>query len=155
METDSIESGHLDKVAITLPSAAHRRTKEIYGVCVYTRQLPTPYTDQLPQLQIDGKSFVAKKLVNIGNGCEDIDPALATKYLTADLICLYRMSAFTQLFFQHARNEGAEVAGVLLCLFNFCRILNLTDRFPSIRWIHDQALQIDHFCRYWESRPCQ
>ncbi|KAL0952448.1 hypothetical protein HGRIS_006717 [Hohenbuehelia grisea] len=105
-ETDAPESGFLDKATINLPSAAHGRTKEIYG------------------LKINNKEYVAKKLVNIGKGQEDLDADTAAPHLTQDLVRLRRMATFADLFMEHASNAGAEVAdfkvsdGFLIKIYN-------------------------------------
>ncbi|KAM6501453.1 hypothetical protein JOM56_004467 [Amanita muscaria] len=94
VETASYEPGLLDDDKIELTSATHGCTKEIYG------------------LVINNQQFVAKKLVNIGQGpvVGGIEPTIASKYLTADLIRLTRMSTFAKLFFEKASAQGAEVA---------------------------------------------
>ncbi|KAF4586440.1 hypothetical protein EYR38_010716 [Pleurotus pulmonarius] len=93
-ENDTTETGSLDKAEIQLPPGARGRTKTIYG------------------LTIAGRQFIAKKLVNIGDGLTTgrVEPDVASKYLTTDLIRLTQMRYFANLFIKHADERGVELA---------------------------------------------
>lgn len=63
-------------------------------------------------MTIAGRPFIAKKLVNIGDGLTTgrVEPDVASKYLTTDLIRLTQMRYFTNLFIKYADERGVELA---------------------------------------------
>lgn len=61
---------------------------------------------------MDGKTYAAKRLVNIGNGRSDhISILEATGKLTADLIRLKRMAYFAGMFQSAVLELGINIAG--------------------------------------------
>ena len=58
---------------------------------------------------IEGDQFVAKKLVNTGNGRGHVSLPEAVQFLSADLIRLKRMEYFAKAFFTWGGQEGAEL----------------------------------------------
>ncbi|KAG9227116.1 hypothetical protein CCMSSC00406_0009648 [Pleurotus cornucopiae] len=93
-ENDATETGSLDRTEIQLPSGVRGRTKTIYG------------------LTIANRPYIAKKLVNIGDGLVigGVEPNIAAKYLTTDLIRLAQMRYFADLFLKYANEKGVELA---------------------------------------------
>ncbi|KAL0953004.1 hypothetical protein HGRIS_007209 [Hohenbuehelia grisea] len=91
-ETEEAEPGLLDVTPLEL--ATQGRTKLVYG------------------LTIKDSQYVAKQLINIGKGPVHggVEPRVAVKYLTADLIRLTRMRSFAGRFMSEAQSAGAEVA---------------------------------------------
>jgi hypothetical protein len=67
------------------------------------------------QLVIGGMEYVAKKLVNSGQGSEKVTLDKANHLLTSDLIRLKRMAAFADTFMARAIREGAEISGMPPC----------------------------------------
>jgi hypothetical protein len=58
---------------------------------------------------IEGKRFVAKKVVDIGNGCGNVPLPEAVWLLSADLVWLKQMDYFAKAFFVCGEREGAEL----------------------------------------------
>ena len=64
------------------------------------------------QLRAEGKTYAAKKLVNIGNGRSHHIPIVeATNKLAADLIRLKRMAYFASKFRLRTLDQSIDVAG--------------------------------------------
>ncbi|KAL0947869.1 hypothetical protein HGRIS_010504 [Hohenbuehelia grisea] len=91
-ETEEAEPGLLDVTPLEL--ATQGRTKLVYG------------------LTIKDSQYVAKQLISIRKGPVHggVEPRVAVKYLTADLIRLTRMRSFAGRFMSEAQSAGAEVA---------------------------------------------
>ncbi|KAF9496051.1 hypothetical protein BDN71DRAFT_1430551 [Pleurotus eryngii] len=87
-------NGLLQINQLELLDGSEGRTKNVYG------------------LVIGQDRFVAKKLVDIGDGSvlDGVPLEVATKYLTAEIIRLARMQLFVKQFFACAKHEGGEVA---------------------------------------------
>jgi hypothetical protein len=66
----------------------------------------------ISQLVIGGMEYVAKKLVNSGQGCGKVTLEKANDLLTSDLIRLKRMAVFADTFVAHAIRAGAEILGM-------------------------------------------
>jgi hypothetical protein len=58
---------------------------------------------------IEGKQFVAKKLVDVGNGCGNVSSLEAVWLLSADLVQLKWMDYFAKAFFACGEQEGAKL----------------------------------------------
>ncbi|KAL0957182.1 hypothetical protein HGRIS_003274 [Hohenbuehelia grisea] len=78
----------------TCTACRQGRTKLVYGLVIKDLQ------------------YVAKQLINIGQGPVHggVEPKVAVKYLTADLIHLTRMRSLAGQFMLKAQTAGAEVA---------------------------------------------
>ncbi|KIM59691.1 hypothetical protein SCLCIDRAFT_27100 [Scleroderma citrinum Foug A] len=97
MEQATDEHGLIARQVMQLPSSERGKTKDIY------------------LLIIDGKEYVAKKLVNIGQGCgEVISTSEACQYLVLDLIRLKRLDYFSLRFRDYAMQKGADIAVYLV-----------------------------------------
>ncbi|KAI1794277.1 hypothetical protein LXA43DRAFT_1091810 [Ganoderma leucocontextum] len=93
MEEVSLLSGFLETRTLDLSACERGSTKDVFG------------------LQIDGRPYVAKKLVNVGGGrSEHIPVSQAINALTADLIRLKRMTYFAKKFKSLALEEGINIA---------------------------------------------
>jgi hypothetical protein len=68
------------------------------------------------QIVIDNGEFVAKKLVDIGNGRETLTITKQCELLTADLVRLKRMAYFARLFVNTAVQKAVEISGALSTL---------------------------------------
>jgi hypothetical protein len=64
------------------------------------------------QLVIGGLEYVAKKLVDSGQGCGKVTLDKANDLLTSDLIRLKRMAVFAGTFMERAIRVGAEISGM-------------------------------------------
>ena len=70
---------------------------------------------------IEDKAYVAKKLVNAGEGrSADIPLSKASSILTADLIRIKRMAYFADKFKAAAYDQGVDIAGKILHLVTRC-----------------------------------
>lgn len=58
---------------------------------------------------IEGDQFVAKKLIDTGNGRGHVSLPEAVRFLSADLVRLKRMEYFAKAFFTRGEREGAEL----------------------------------------------
>ena len=67
---------------------------------------------------IEGEWFVAKKVVDIGNGHGNVPLPEAVWLLSADLVWLKWMDYFAKAFFAHSEQEGAELT-CMISLFIF------------------------------------
>lgn len=56
--------------------------------------------------------YVAKKLVNSGQGCGKVTLDKANELLTSDLIRLKLMASFAATFMARAIRAGAEISGM-------------------------------------------
>jgi hypothetical protein len=61
------------------------------------------------QMIIEGERFVAKKLVDTGNGRGHVPLPETVRLLSADLVRLKRMEYFTKAFFARGEQERAEL----------------------------------------------
>ena len=62
---------------------------------------------------IGGVEYVAKKLVDAGQGHGKVTLEEANNLLTSDLVRLKRMAVFTDTFMARAIRAGAEITGML------------------------------------------
>ena len=58
---------------------------------------------------IEGDQFVAKKLIDTGNGHGHVSLPEAVQFLSADLVRLKRMEYFAKAFFTWGEWEGAKL----------------------------------------------
>ncbi|KAF4568636.1 hypothetical protein EYR36_010649 [Pleurotus pulmonarius] len=95
-EVDTVEVGLLERDELEVASGSEGRTKKLYG------------------LVIEGQQYVAKKLVNAGEGLIEggVPVATALKCLTTDIVRLTRLRTFMDQFYARAREYGAEVANL-------------------------------------------
>ncbi|KAN0109248.1 Protein kinase-like domain containing protein [Russula decolorans] len=90
-ELSTIETGLLDQNTMFLSTADRGKTKDVYGII------------------IAGEQFVAKKLIDTGNGRGHVPLPEAVRFLSADLVRLKRMEYFSKAFFTRGEREGAEL----------------------------------------------
>src|SRR5882724_6600391 len=89
MESSTVEMGLLDQHTMFLSAADHGRTKDIYRVSYMTFIfLSSPLLKEIFQMIIQGKQFVAKKLMDTGNGRGHVPLLEAVQLLSADLVQL-------------------------------------------------------------------
>ncbi|KAF9502151.1 hypothetical protein BDN71DRAFT_1500301 [Pleurotus eryngii] len=95
-EADTVEAGLLERDELEVASSSEGRTKKLYGII------------------IEGQQYVAKKLVNAGEGLVEggVPVATALKCLTTDIVRLMRLRSFMDQFYARAREYGAEVANL-------------------------------------------
>ncbi|THH30819.1 hypothetical protein EUX98_g3365 [Antrodiella citrinella] len=97
IETTNTEMGTISRAPLVLSVADRGRTKDVY------------------KLVISGSTYVAKKLVDIGNGrSSDIGFTDSLKFLSLDLIRLKRMAHFMGKFQSVAAEHGVETAKLLV-----------------------------------------
>jgi hypothetical protein len=94
-----------------LSTADRGKTKDIYSVSRMTTCFDI--TSSKAQMIIKGEQYVAKKLIDTGNGRGRVPLSEAVRFLSADLVRLKRMEYFTKAFFMRGEQEGAE----LTCTF--------------------------------------
>ena len=61
---------------------------------------------------IDDREYIAKELMDVGNGRGELALEEALTYLSADLVRLKRMAYFARSFFSRAAHECAETISV-------------------------------------------
>jgi len=69
---------------------------------------------------IKGEQFVAKKLIDTGNGRGHVPLPEAVQFLSADLIRLKRMEYFAKAFFTRGEREGAELTCTIFLVTMYC-----------------------------------
>src|ERR1700679_2573761 len=91
---------------------------------------------------IKGEQFVAKKLVDTGNGRGHIPLPEAVRFLSADLVRLKRMEYFAKAFFTRGEQEGAELTCMvfLVILLYIVHLLTMVHRLSSIKRLSHQGL---------------
>ena len=91
---------------------------------------------------IKGEQFVAKKLVDMGNGRGPVPLPEAVRLLSADLVRMKWMEYFAKAFFARGEWEGTELS----CEFvhSHCSSewepLTMFSSLPSLGWVSHQAL---------------
>ncbi|KAI1785491.1 kinase-like domain-containing protein [Ganoderma leucocontextum] len=92
LEESSVMTGFLELKTLELSACERGSTKDVFA------------------LRIDCNPYVAKKLVNVGNGRSDSIPiSTAVNMLTADLVRLKRMAYFAGKFQSAALDQGIEI----------------------------------------------
>ncbi|KAH7904525.1 kinase-like domain-containing protein [Hygrophoropsis aurantiaca] len=109
IESSSVEEALLGVISITLSAGDRGKTKDVFS------------------LLIDNKPYVAKKLIDVGRGREDVTLEESLQFLTADLIRLKRMEYFASLFIKRAEQEGAEIANFQISEGFLIKICDETD----------------------------
>jgi hypothetical protein len=91
---------------------------------------------------IEGGQFVAKELVDTGNGRGNVSLPEAVRFLSADLARLKRMEYFAKAFFIRAEQEGAELTCAILLLFCYTLCLfTLVCSFSNLRRLSCKDVQ--------------
>jgi hypothetical protein len=82
------------------------------GYVVTTENLSACGTNTLGQLKIDNQDYVAKQLVDIGEGRSGVTVWDAASLLMADLIRLKRMEHFATLFKTVAMRRSVQITSM-------------------------------------------
>lgn len=90
---------------------------------------------------IKGEQFVAKKLIDTGNGRGHVPLPEAVQFLSADLVRLKRMEYFAKEFFTRGEQEGAELTCIVFLITYYAEcLLTMVCRLPSLKRLSHQDL---------------
>ena len=98
----------------------------------------------MAQMIINGEQFVAKKLVDTGNGRGHVPLPEAVRFLSADLVRLKRMEYFAKAFFTRGVQEGAELTCTVFLLTLFIRLW----------WSVDFQISGGFLIKVYTNEPC-
>ena len=114
LEESPVITGFLESNTLDLCASERGSTKDVFVVSRvdFAQRFLIAESASNIQLRAEGKTYAAKKLVNIGNGRSRHIPIVdATNNLAADLIRLKRMAYFANKFQSRALDRRVDIAG--------------------------------------------